>query len=141
MAGEEPPRAGLTRARGPSREGAVLAAMAGDALRSGLCRADLAPRVWRARAGRAAAGDLRRGVRPGRRAGAAQHHRGGLRRADHRALRVAGPEEALPAADSHWRGDLVPAFLRTRIGIRPRVVAYQGDQGEGGRGGGRGLAD
>src|SRR6516165_11046652 len=108
MAGEKPPRAALARARGPGRAGPVLAAVAGDALRGRVRRADLAPRVWRAGAGRADAGDLRRGVRSGASARAAQHHRGGFRRPDHRPLRVAGPETALLAADSHRRGDMVP---------------------------------
>src|SRR5260370_1496354 len=131
LAGKEPARAALARARRPGREGAVLAAVAGDALRGRVRRADLAPRVRRAGVGRADAGDLRPGVRSGRGAGAAQYHRGGLRRPDHRPLRVAGPETALPAADSHRRGDLVPALLRARLRVRPRLAAYEGHEGRG----------
>jgi len=87
------PRAALAPSpAGHGREGAVLAAVAGDALRGRVRRADLAPRIMAGRGWTSGCG--RSSVRSAILAGApeaAQHHRGGLRRPDHRPLRVGRP--------------------------------------------------
>ena len=38
-------------------------------------------------------------------------------------------KQRYPAPDPHRRGDLVPALLRARFGLRPRLAAHQGRKG------------
>ena len=65
-------------------------------------------------------GDLLRGARPRRRAAAGQRARPAARRPDDHDLGHARAEGALPRADPHRRGDLVPGLLRARRRLRPR---------------------
>ena len=70
--------------------------------------------VRRARAEPDPAGDLPRGVRPGRRAGAGQPPRRGAARPDADGVRDRGAEAAVPAEDRGGRGAVGAGLLRAR---------------------------
>ena len=89
----------------------------------------LAEGVRRPRRDHDRAGDLRRrglapgGPEPGQRARPGDGRPGGDRPRHRRA------EAALPGADPHRRGDLVPGLLRAGVGLRPRLAEDAGGQG------------
>ena len=123
----EPSGAG---AGGRSRGGDGLPPrVAAEDARRRLGRDLLAEGVRRPRRDDDRAGDLRRrggapgSPQPGQRARPGDGRAGGDRPRHRRA------EAALPGADPHRRGDLVPGLLRARVGLRPRLAEDAGGQG------------
>ena len=114
-----------------------------QAARGRLGRDLLAEGVRRPRRDPDRAGDLRRrggapgSAQPRQRARPGDGRPGGDRPRHRRA------EAALPGADPHRRGDLVPGLLRARVGLRPRLAEDEGGQGRRRMGGHRaeGLDD
>ena len=95
-----------------------------------LARAELARGVRRARRGHAGPAHLHRRGGGGRGAGAVPHHQHG--RPDHHAVRHAGAEGVLPAADRGRRDPLLDRVLRAGGRHRPGRAAHPRRPGRGG---------
>ena len=124
----------------PLREGiraeiAEIAALEGKEQRRALADAGCVmphlPKPWGRDASPLEQVLIHAGAQGGQGQAAADDHRR-LGGAVARRVRHAGAAGALPAADAARRDDLVPAVLRARRGLRPRLAAHQAEKVEGG---------